>query len=124
MLNIYLFLDMSNKTIIQFRNQKQFVITLPKGLVLAKSWKKGDNLEFVLDKTGNILIKKVIGKKVSNKSILQFPNNKQFTLTIPKDLVLAKGWKKGYILEFIFDDKSNLIMKKVIKTSKLRGKGK
>lgn len=49
---------MSNKSILQFPNKKQFIITVPKGLVLAKSWKQGDILEFSIDNKGDIIIKK------------------------------------------------------------------
>ena len=49
---------MSNKSILQFPNKKQFIITIPKGLVLAKGWKQGDKLEFVIDNRGEIIIKK------------------------------------------------------------------
>ena len=49
---------MSNKCILQFPNEKQFIITIPKGLVLAKGWKHGDKLEFVIDNRGDIIIKK------------------------------------------------------------------
>ena len=55
---------MGNKCLIQYPNKKQYTITLPKGLVLAKGWKCGDELEFVLDNKGDIIIKKVKnGKK-------------------------------------------------------------
>ena len=50
---------MTNKTTLQYINGKQFIITLPKGIVLAKGWKKGDKLEFVLDNKGNMLVRKV-----------------------------------------------------------------
>ncbi len=49
---------MSNKSILQFPNKKQFIITIPKGLVLAKGWKQGDRLEFIIDNKGEIIIKK------------------------------------------------------------------
>jgi len=49
---------------------------------------------------------------MSNKSILQFPNNKQFIITIPKGIVLAKGWKKGDKLEFLIDNKGEIVIKK------------
>jgi len=49
---------MSNKSILQFPNKQQFIVTLPKGLVLAKGWKQGDKLEFVIDNRGEIVIKK------------------------------------------------------------------
>lgn len=50
---------MANKTILQYPNKKQFMITVPKGLVLAKGWKRGDKLEFVLNNKGEIIIRKV-----------------------------------------------------------------
>ncbi|MFC1697128.1 hypothetical protein ACFL1H_02250 [Nanoarchaeota archaeon] len=37
--------------------------TLPKSLVLAKGWKKGDLLEFILNSRGEIVVKKVIENK-------------------------------------------------------------
>ncbi len=49
---------------------------------------------------------------MSNKSILQFPNKQQFIVTVPKGLVLAKGWKKGDTLEFVIDNKGEIIMRK------------
>ena len=48
---------MSNKSILQYPNHKQFMVTLPKGLVLAKGWKQGDRLEFVINNKGEIVIK-------------------------------------------------------------------
>ena len=49
---------------------------------------------------------------MSNRSILQFPNKVQFIITIPKSLVLAKGWKQGDVLEFIINNKGEIIIKK------------
>jgi len=49
---------------------------------------------------------------MTNKSVLQFPNRKQFMITIPKGLVLAKGWKQGDILEFVIDNKGDIVIKK------------
>jgi bifunctional DNA-binding transcriptional regulator/antitoxin component of YhaV-PrlF toxin-antitoxin module len=49
---------MSNKSILQFPNKQQFIITVPKGLVLAKGWKQGDKLEFIINNKGEIIIKK------------------------------------------------------------------
>jgi bifunctional DNA-binding transcriptional regulator/antitoxin component of YhaV-PrlF toxin-antitoxin module len=49
---------MSNKSILQFPNKQQFIVTLPKGLVLAKGWKQGDKLEFIINNKGEIVIKK------------------------------------------------------------------
>ena len=46
------------------------------------------------------------------KSRLQFPNKKQYTVTNPKSLVEAKGWKKGDTIEFYFDEKGKLVMDK------------
>jgi|TARA_Y100000310_G_scaffold105664_1_gene104129 bifunctional DNA-binding transcriptional regulator/antitoxin component of YhaV-PrlF toxin-antitoxin module len=49
---------------------------------------------------------------MSNESILQNPNKKQFILTVPKGLVLAKGWKKGDKITFIINNKGELELKK------------
>ena len=49
---------MTNTSILQYPNKRQFVVTLPKGLVLAKGWKPGDKLEFIIDNKGDIIIKK------------------------------------------------------------------
>ena len=49
---------MSNKTKLQYPNRKQFILTIPKGLVLAKGWKQGDVLEFTIDKKGDLVIKR------------------------------------------------------------------
>ncbi len=104
---------MSNKSIIQFRNKRQFVVTLPKGLILAKAWKKGDKLKFVLDNAGSIIIKKTSKNEISIKSSLKFAGKKQFLVTLPKDLILAKAWKKGDVVEFVLDDNVNIVMKRV-----------
>jgi len=50
---------------------------------------------------------------MGNKSILQYPNKRQYTITIPKGLVLAKGWANGDKLEFLLDNKGEIIIKKV-----------
>jgi len=50
---------MSNKSILQFPNKKQFMITIPKGLVLAKGWKQGDKLEFIINNNGDIVVRKI-----------------------------------------------------------------
>ena len=49
---------MSNKTTLQYPNNRQFIVTLPKGIVLAKGWKLGDKLEFIIDNKGDIVIKR------------------------------------------------------------------
>ena len=43
---------------------------------------------------------------------LQYDLNKQFKITLPKQIVLAKNWKKGDKLVFEIDDKGNLIIRK------------
>jgi hypothetical protein len=49
---------------------------------------------------------------MGNCSRLQFPNKKQFIITIPKSLVLAKGWKKGDLLSFNISREGCLVLKK------------
>ena len=34
-------------------------------------------------------------------------------VTLPKSLVLAKGWKQGDLLEFTLDSKGEIVIKKV-----------
>ena len=41
---------------------------------------------------------------------LQFENNQQFKITLPKQIILAKGWKKGDKINIQLDDKGNLIL--------------
>lgn len=55
---------MGNKSKIQYPNRKQFIVTLPKGLVLAKGWKQGDEVEFIIDNKGEIIIKKFRKRKL------------------------------------------------------------
>ena len=43
---------------LQFVNGKQYKITLPKSIVEAKGWKKGDELKLEIDEKGNLVIKK------------------------------------------------------------------
>ena len=44
---------------LQFDNNKQYKITLPKALVEAKGWRKGSRIKVELDKQGNILLRMV-----------------------------------------------------------------
>jgi len=48
---------------LQYDLNKQFKITLPKSLILAKAWKKGDELDVILDKDGNLVLVKRGGKR-------------------------------------------------------------
>ena len=49
---------MANTSKLQYPNKKQYIITFPKGLVLAKGWKQGDKLEFIIDNKGDIVVRK------------------------------------------------------------------
>ena len=42
---------------LQYDNNKQYKITLPKALIEAKGWKKGEKLKIELDKEGNLTLK-------------------------------------------------------------------
>ena len=45
---------------------------------------------------------------------MKLQNNKgQFKLTIPKDIVNAKGWNQGQDLIIIMDSPGNLIIKEI-----------
>jgi len=43
---------------IQMKNE-QYFITLPRKLVLAKGWKKGDKVEFVINAKGNLELESI-----------------------------------------------------------------
>jgi hypothetical protein len=38
-------------------------------------------------------------------------NNGQMKITLPKDLVLDKGWEKGDIVRFVEDEKGRIYLK-------------
>lgn len=42
---------------LQFDQNKQYKLTLPKALIDAKGWKKGDYIKIELDKDGNLVLK-------------------------------------------------------------------
>ena len=42
-------------------------------------------------------------------------SNKQFRITLPKDLVEEKGWKAGTKLRFVEDLEGNVYLKKIKK---------
>lgn len=48
----------------------------------------------------------------SSKRKLQIFNRKQYLVNIPIALVAAKGWKEGDVLEFVIDEKGNLVIRK------------
>jgi len=41
---------------------------------------------------------------------LQYDNNKQFKITLPKSIVEAKGWKKGDIIKIKLDEQGNIVL--------------
>ena len=43
---------------LQFDSNKQFKITLPKQVMMALGWHKGDNIKVILDSGGNIILKR------------------------------------------------------------------
>jgi bifunctional DNA-binding transcriptional regulator/antitoxin component of YhaV-PrlF toxin-antitoxin module len=49
---------------------------------------------------------------MTNTARLQYPNKRQFILTIPKGLVLAKGWGQGNMIEFIIDNKGDIVIRR------------
>ena len=46
---------------------------------------------------------------------LQFDNNKQYKLTLPKALMEAKGWEKGTEIKVVLDSEGNIVLKEVKK---------
>ncbi|MFC1753063.1 hypothetical protein ACFL96_06670 [Thermoproteota archaeon] len=41
---------------------------------------------------------------------LQFDQNKQYKLTLPKALIEAKGWKKGDVIAVGLDETGNIVL--------------
>jgi len=44
---------------------------------------------------------------------LQQMNGQQYFITLPNQIVRAKGWKKGDTIKAIIDNKGDIILKKV-----------
>ena len=42
--------------------------------------------------------------------ILQFANEKQYKITLPKPIVEAKGWKKGDKIKVKINDKGEIVL--------------
>ena len=42
---------------------------------------------------------------------LQFDNNKQYKITLPKALIDAKGWKKGSEVKISLDSKGDIVLR-------------
>ena len=45
---------------LQFDRNEQYKVTLPKQLLLALDWKKGDKIKIELDKDNNLVLKREI----------------------------------------------------------------
>ncbi len=43
---------------------------------------------------------------------LQFDQNKQFKITLPKQIVVAKGWSKGDRIKIMIDSQGDIVLKK------------
>ncbi|MFH1064206.1 MAG: AbrB/MazE/SpoVT family DNA-binding domain-containing protein [Candidatus Woesearchaeota archaeon] len=43
---------------------------------------------------------------------LQFDNNKQYKITLPKALIDAKGWSKGSEIKIELDGQGNIVLKR------------
>ena len=43
---------------LQFDSNNQYKITLPKALIDAKGWQKGDEIKIILDEKSNIILKR------------------------------------------------------------------
>lgn len=40
-------------------------------------------------------------------------SNNQYFLTLPKQIVMAKGWQKGNEIKVELDNKGNIVLKKI-----------
>ena len=104
---------MANKSKLQLANGKQYLVTIPRSLVLAKSWQKGDSLSFTFDQNANIIVNKYEPGADSSKSSLQLRNGKQFVITLPRSIVMAKGWKQGDDVEFVLNEQAKIVIKRI-----------
>jgi len=43
---------------------------------------------------------------------LQFDANGQFKITLPKQIILAKGWKKGDTIMIVINEKGELVLRR------------
>lgn len=43
---------------LQMMNERQYFITLPNAIIRAKGWRKGEKIKALIDKQGNIILKK------------------------------------------------------------------
>lgn len=43
---------------------------------------------------------------------LQQMNGKQFFITLPNQIIRAKGWNKGDVIKAIIDNKGDIVLKK------------
>ena len=56
---------------LQKMNNKQFFITLPNAIIMAKNWEKGDDIRVLLDQKGDIILKKEQLHDETIKRVLQ-----------------------------------------------------
>jgi len=47
-------------------------------------------------------------------------NNRQYRVTLPKELAISKGWTKGHVLMFIEDKEGNIYLKEIRKDMQKR----
>ena len=59
---------------LQCDRNRQFKITLPRQIALAKKWKKGDDLAFEIDSEGNLIIRKS-GQETARKTRAERPES-------------------------------------------------
>lgn len=55
---------------------------------------------------------------------LQFDANSQFKVTLPKQVCLALGWKKGDVINISLDGDGNLVLKRCLRAAKEKGRKK
>ena len=54
---------------------------------------------------------------------LQFDNNKQYKITLPKALIDAKGWTKGSEIKVELDTEGNIVLKMKAGAHRMAGLG-
>lgn len=89
-------------------NSGQYKLTIPKDIVVDKSWSSKTRIKFIEDINENIFLKPAEGKGIKIVN-----NSGQFKITIPKDIVEDKGWSSNTKLRFVENIGGNIILKEI-----------
>ncbi|MGM5487592.1 MAG: AbrB/MazE/SpoVT family DNA-binding domain-containing protein [Nanobdellota archaeon] len=97
---------------VQQTNKSQLTLTIPKTFAELLGYSRTTVLSFSLDKERMITLKRAKHANKSTRMKVQRTANRQYTITIPKQLATALGIKKGDTLSFGLSPDLELIIKK------------